>query len=302
MRNILPAQTARPRILITGAAGFIGGRLVRMVSDSGWEPTTLSRSVSAHIRVDLLDADALATALSGRVFDTVIHLASPARSAPPRIDMSLEALAVENLLRALQSSIKPNFLFFSTADEYAGGPQPLSENAPIAPLTSYGAAKATARETCAAHTSKLAIPLTVFRPFSVYGPGQPSAMLIAALMRHALVGEPLAISAAEKVRDYLHVDDLCRAVLRWLKAPSAHQGAYNIGTGRGIGMTELLALFERLSGRPMNVIRDPTRGADTPLSLVADSRRAHVELEWAPQIKLEDGLAAMISCHRGASA
>lgn len=282
-------------VLITGANGFIGCALTDHLRARAYVVTGLARSRPAELVSDLLEPDLPAATLAGRRFDAVVHLASPSRGNKTADAEAEETAAVINLVQALGQNGRPPFLFFSTADELGDlALTPQSETAPVAPMNDYGRAKRAARLALEEWASENAQPYTVFRLFNVYGEGQDQ-MLVSYLTAGAKAGGPLTISAHEKIRDYIHVSDVCRAVEAWLQQPRTRHSLYHVGTGRGTCTAELVRLIAHLRAEELKVIGDETIGRDNPRALIADTRRIRTDLGWQATVSLEEGLAALMA-------
>jgi UDP-glucose 4-epimerase len=307
------------RAVVTGGAGYIGSVVARQLLDAGHEVVVvddLSRghaaavaSGAAHAAVSLLDADALRGPLAGA--DAVLHFAA----------LSLVAESVEhperywhnnvggtrNLLDAMRAQGVRRLVFSSTAATY-GAPDriPITEDDTTAPVNAYGASKLAVdlmiRDECVAH----GLGAASLRYFNVAGASgdlgedhDPETHLIPLVLQAAagvrehikVFGTDYATRDGTAVRDYIHVEDLGEAHLLALAAlePGVHR-IFNLGTGDGYSVREVIEAARRVTGREIPV-RDEGRRAGDPPELVASNARAREELGWNPRRGLEDMIA-----------
>ncbi|PBC71406.1 UDP-glucose 4-epimerase [Streptomyces sp. TLI_235] len=297
------------RVLVTGAFGFVGQAVVQRLAAAGHEVRALSSSrtgagglpVAGVFRADVRDAAALAPAVAG--VDAVCHLAALTRGresvvrpqAHREVNLGGTA-ALLDALRARPEGGRPLVVFGSTAAVY-GAPerQPIDESAVPAPGNPYGESKLAAERELAERAAAGEISAVVLRCFNVAGAGDvdearilPRALAVAA-GRHPsleLNGD------GGVVRDFVHVDDVAEAYLRALGAEevlAAHGGfrVYNVGATPA-SMREIVAAVERLTGRPVPVVRRPAL-PEAP-RLVADCTRIRLELGWRPERSALDRL------------
>lgn len=310
------------KVLVTGAAGFIGSNLVdsllrrgdRVIGldnfDPYYDPGRKRRNLAAAladprfslIEADILDGPRLRALMESQRFDGVVHLA--ARVSNRR---SLEAAVAERyaqvnsggtatLLAACDPVPPRSFVFVSTANVYdTTAPAPFREGVtPDRPRTPYSKSKKEAEALVLEEASRRGLPATVLRLFTTYGPRQRPDMVhfrfTAALSR----GRPLTlIGAGSDQRDYVHVDDACAAIAACLDAIPAGE-IVNIGSGKATSLDSLLALLARLTGKEPRVRRRGAPAGDTRL-LLADIGKAERLLGWKPGIELEAGLKGFVS-------
>jgi UDP-glucose 4-epimerase len=279
------------RVLVTGAGGFVGGAVVAHlhaagclvrahVGPPGYAGGPLPDGLEGH-RCDILDVGPLLADI-----DVVVHLAGPpgvaASFGDPAPYLRDHVLGAAAVLAALGSA---RLVHISSAEVY-GRPiaNPVAETAPTVPLSPYGAAKLGAE----ALVRSLRPDSTILRPFSVYGPRSPAYSLVGTIVRQATASDAFELADIRPVRDYLHVDDLARAIALCVAAP--HPGTFNVGSGVGTSVAELAALAGSIAGRDRPVL---ATGPDRPVDvgeLVADIDRARSELGWSPGIGLATGL------------
>jgi UDP-glucuronate 4-epimerase len=167
----------------------------------------------------------------------------------------------------------------------------MREDALPRPLSPYGVTKLAAEHLCHLYSTNHAVRATSVRYFTVYGPRQRPDMGFNRFLRAALQDAPITVYGdGGQTRDFTYVDDAVMATI--LAAERGAPGrAYNIGGGSRVSINEVLHLIEQLSGRRLDVRREPPQKCDMR-DTFADTSRARAELGFAPSTSLADGLAA----------
>jgi nucleoside-diphosphate-sugar epimerase len=244
------AQLQGQRVLVTGANGFVGRHIVLAGQAWGSELHALGRSppptgCMAH-RADLNDREAIRAAVRDVAPHTVINCASPGvayGTADFREILTSLTAGTEALLSACAECPEPpHFIHIGTGLEYAVQDRPIAESDPIVPSASrYGAAKAAASAVLGGFAGL--VPITVLRPFYLYGTGDEMPRLGNMIVDRALQGLAVDVSAGEQLRDFLHVEDF--AALVWQvaaeDAPEKHFAVFNAGEGSARPLRDYLA-------------------------------------------------------------
>lgn len=294
------------RVLVTGGAGFVGARLLARLSAEAVEVHAPPQS-----ELDVCDAAALRAAVARLRPHAVVHLAAlsfvPAAEADPAAAFRVNFLGVRAVLEALRGEAPAaRALIVSSAAVYGSSARRCDESAPLRPEGAYARSKAAA-DLLAGRYAELGLNVVRARPFNHTGAGRPAHFVESSLARQlaaaerAEASEPvLRIGNPDSVRDILHVDDVVEAYWRLLQ-PGAPPGIYNIASGRGVSIRQLLELLiARTALRPrMETARGRWRPAD---SLVGDARRLQAATGWRPQRSLPDALAELLDAWRNADA
>jgi UDP-glucose 4-epimerase len=169
---------------------------------------------------------------------------------------------------------------------------PTPEDTPHRPISSYGAGNLAVERLLFVHAERHGLDVRVARVANPYGPfqsGRRGQGVVAALLLHGLRGTPFPLMGdGAMVRDYVAVGDVVEA----LAMLAAHRGAhrvFNVGSGVGLSLRDLIGRVETVLERPIPIDPRPARALDVPVSIL-DVSRARAELGWAPRTPLDDGL------------
>lgn len=283
------------RVLVTGAGGYVGSAVVRALDVAGHEPVPVihhSRGLFPEdlpaIAADLLDVTTLDEALQD--VDVVCHMAGLTRAREswhePSRYLRVNVTGTLNLLDAMQRHGVNRMVFASTGAIY-GSPdvQPMDEDVPDAVPHPYAASKRAAELAIEAlcHSGKLGA--AILRLFAAAGGADPDPTRIVPRVIAAAAGESECVTVngdGSAVRDILHVDDAAAAFVAAVdRCPVVGEvRRYNIGSGLGSSVMDVVAAAERVTRRSVRVEHRPP--AAEPQRLVADPTRAVSELGWKP--------------------
>lgn len=275
------------RILLTGSDGFVGRRLAPRLAAAGHDV----HACDLHGGCDLTQADTLGQ-FRDRAITTVIHLAGlvfvPASWGDRDAFMRVNAGGTRNV--AAFCRVTGARLLLVSAYVY-GVPQylPIDEHHPAQPNNPYAASKLAAETEARA----AGVPLTIVRPFNLYGPGQDARFLIPSLMAQAKSGTEIVVNDLAPRRDYLHIDDFCAALLALLDGDWSQPRLFNVGAGVSHSVGEVLALLNELRGGTLRWQERGVRRDNEIPDTVADCRALQAATGWQPQMTLRDGLAAL---------
>ncbi len=317
------------RILVTGGAGYIGSHAVRHFLARGhdvWVYDNLSTGHRSAVPVDrlvvgeLADAHRLDQLLSSRRIEAVVHFAASALvgesmrdpAAYYRNNLSSSLVLLERMRRNGVSRI----VFSSTCATY-GLPRrvPVTEDEAQAPINPYGNTKLAVERALRDYAEAYGWSVAVLRYFNAAGASSdgslgedhdPETHLIPLVIQSALGARgPIDVHGTDYptpdgtcVRDYVHVEDLAEAHLRVLEDLSEGEArCYNLGTGRGHSVREVIRAVQEVSGRRVPFRDGPRRRGDPPV-LVAQPDRARAELDWQPRYRdLQEIIATAWNWH-----
>jgi nucleoside-diphosphate-sugar epimerase len=283
-------------VLLTGAAGFVGGHVARALAGAGWHVTGIDRAavpagapLSEFRSCDLLDERALHELAESRAWKAVVHLAGALPTAGARGE--LFATNVGGTSAVLERLARPgrHVVLFSSGLVYGRQPAPFHEALPCAPLDAYGQSKLAAEALLQGWARATDSPATVLRPSVIYGAGAPSAMLIVSLLANLRAGEPFAMTAGEQLRDFVHVEDVADAVAAVLER--CVTGVYNVASGESRSVRAAAELGAAIAGRPelLRIGALPYRDNEV-FDYRLDGDRLRRALQWQPRVTLESGL------------
>ena len=308
-------------ILLVGGAGYIGSHMSKMLDRQGYNVVTLDNLSTGFRNAvkygQFIEGDIANSALLDHVFasndcDAVMHFASyievaesvknPAKYFRNNVSNTL------NLLDAMVRHEVDHFIFSSTAAIF-GEPEyvPIDENHPKVPVSPYGKSKLMVEQALEDYEKAYGLQSVCLRYFNAAGADPegelgerhvPETHLIPLILQAAsgrrdsvsVYGHDYDTPDGTCVRDYIHINDLCKAhllALEQLQNGSFSQ-CYNLGNGAGFSVAEVIEAVRRVTGKVIKVIQSEPRAGD-PAQLVADSSRATSDLGWKPEYsELED--------------
>lgn len=301
------------RILVTGGAGYIGSHTAALLRTSGHDVWVLDNLSTGHreaapaarlIECDLANRLAVERALRDNRIEAVIHFAASCYVGESVTDPAKyynnNLVGTICLLDAMRAAGVTRIVFSSTCATY-GVPAkvPITEDEKQAPVNPYGFTKLAIEHAMRDYGQAYGLGSVALRYFNASGAasnGQlgedhdPETHLIPLVLQTALgvrphievFGTDYPTPDGTCIRDYIHVDDLADAHLRAVQRirPGEFQ-AFNLGTGRGYSVREVIELARRITGRPIPIVESPRRAGDPP-ELVAAADKARRELGWRP--------------------
>lgn len=303
-------MTDKP-ILVIGGTGMVGANLVHHLVAQGARPHVALRPGSNTARLDgvmdrlrpvamdLSDAASVAAAVRESRPDVLFHTASTPFSPPGAVSdeahVAVNTLGTQRLLAAVvDHAPEARVLYTGSAAVYADGSH-LTEDRPLAPGSVYGAGKAGAALMLGTYAKLHKLATCELRLFTVYGPWERARRLVPHVVLSALEGRPVTLATGHAQRDFLHVDDVTRALMLAAEGTPPPGSVVNICSGTGISVRDIAATILRLMGDPvpLQVGTAPPR-PDEIWEISGDNTLAARLLDWRPALSLEDGLNDMI--------
>jgi UDP-glucose 4-epimerase len=311
------------RVLVCGGAGYIGSNMTAMLGAEGHEPVVYDNLSEGHrtavrdaefVEGDLADYELLVETLKKYKIEAVMHFAAfieAGESVKLPLKFYLNNVSnTQNLLSAMEGCGVEKFVFSSTAAVY-GVPEkvPITEDSLKKPINPYGQTKLAVERMCHWQSQTGRLRYAALRYFNACGAGNNCTLGEDHRCESHLI--PLTIQAAMGkrgdikifgtdyetpdgtcVRDYIHIDDLCKAHLLALnKLDQNYELVYNLGNGKGFSVKEVIETVKRVSGRDFKVVASDRREGDPPV-LTSDATKAQNELGWATE---KPGLEDMVS-------
>jgi len=308
------------RVVVTGAAGFIGSHTVAALLDAGhdavgldafrpWYSVVEKRRNAAWLQgrlgVRLVAADLLEVPLEPvlRGADAVVHLAAQPGVPGSWGDgfssyMHDNIAATQRLLEAIVSAAVPRLVFASSSSVYGDAPSyPCSEDAALAPVSPYGVTKLAAEHLCLTYARSVApwLRVTALRLFTVYGPRQRPDMALRRFLEAALDRRAVTVCGdGLQSRDFTYVGDVAGAIVRSVEREEPGSAVLNIGGGCRVSVNRVLDIIADLAGAPLVVHRGSPRPGDARHT-GADCTRAATLIGYRPTTDLTTGLAAELA-------
>lgn len=302
------------RILVTGAAGFIGSNFVRywvethpddevvaldLLTYAGNRPNLADvESSIAFVQADIGDGPHVEAVLREHGIDTIVNFAAESHNSLAVVDpgrfFRTNALGTQTLLEAARRANVSRFHHVSTCEVYGDmaldDPNPFTEESPYRPRTPYNASKAAADHAVRAYSETFELPVTITNCSNNYGPYQFPEKVIPRFATLALDDEPLTLYAStQNRREWLHVLDHCRAIDLVL-ADGRLGETYNVGSGIEANIADIADIVLETLGKPadLKVIVPDRPGHDRRYLL--DSTKLRDELGWKPEIDWAEGV------------
>lgn len=307
------------RILVTGAAGFIGQKVSEFLLNDGievigvdnlcetydvrlkeWRLSQLENQPGFYFRrVDICDSDVLREAFNESTpLDGVIHLAARAGVRQslenPAAFIQTNITGTMNLLECCRQFEVPKFVLASTSSIYgANAPLPTPETADSShPLQPYAASKKAAEVLCHSYHHNYGLDVTVFRYFTVYGPAARPDMAMFRFTQWIAEDRPLRLNGdGTQSRGFTYVDDIARGTILGLK-PLGYD-VINLGGHEELRMLDLIHMMESLLQKKARIVTLPFNQADMRTNL-ADITRARQALGWEPLVSVQEGVRNLV--------
>lgn len=291
-------------ILLVGGSGFLGTALAEGLSRREWHvgifdrcpPRVPKKNVETFIG-EVSEAGLLQRALAR--YPRVVYLAQATVTAPAA-DRQLSSFTgnLEIFLKVLDEAVRAHiheFTLFSSGGAVYGEPGklPVSEDDPKHPLSPYGVLKMTMEQYLAMTAASAGFRHLCLRPSNPYGPGQNfegAQGLVAISMARIARGQPVSmLGEGSAIKDYLYIDDFVDAVIHLLDAPKA-SGPFNIGSGQGRSVREVIDLVAKTVGKGAIVEKKPTQAGDVQNSVLSIGKITSLT-GWKPTTAFAQGLA-----------
>lgn len=301
------------RVLVTGAAGFVGRHLIAELQAHGHHVLTTDVGPGAGLpeyrAAELGDRQALAELVRTARPDACVHLAAisfvPDGDRDPSRLLSVNVAGTLNLLDAFRAEApRARLLFVSTAQVYGPAPSiaaanvPVPENAPSYPLTLYAVSKVACERAVFAYGATYGLDVMVARPANHTGPGQSPRFVAAAFARQVReiadgASSELRVGNLDAVRDFTDVRDVVRAY-RLILERGVSGLPYNISSNTHVRIGELLDRLQALGGTRAPVVVDPSLVRPADASIRLDVTRLRETAAWTPAFRLDDTLRDML--------
>ncbi len=292
-------------MLVTGAAGFIGSHVVRRLARSGARVSALARPGSDRWRLTDVGSDVqmIARDLSElgegpllpalEDIEIILHLAAAGVNPCAQASTAMARTNIMGTLSVMQTAERvgaARVVYCGSCFEY-GTASGATEDAPITPLSEYGATKAAGWLVARAASRRSGVPVVALRPFTVFGPYEGAQRLVPYAILRALAEAKMEFTAGTQLRDFVYVDDAVDAFLMAATGDGLDGSVMNVCTGVPCRVREVVETIVELSGGKA-LPRFGTRPfrADEAPAITGDPSRARTMMGWSARTSLRDGL------------
>ena len=306
------------KILVTGAAGFIGSHLVeRLVADgasvrafvhynsqSQWgNLELLPDNILENVEIftgDIQDPFAVQKAVDG--CEIVFHLASliaiPYSYVAPQSYVTTNVLGAVNVMQACRNIGVRKVVHTSTSECYGTAQYvPIDEKHSLQGQSPYSASKIGADMIAESYYRSFEVPVAIIRPFNTYGPRQSARAVIPTIITQILKGKAVKLGNLNPTRDLNYVADTVTGFIKIAESPNSIGQVINIGSGQEISIGNLADKIMRLMGKQIEIRGEKERLRPEKSEverLLCDNSRAKKLIDWYPEVSLEDGLGKTI--------
>lgn len=298
-------------VLVTGATGFIGSNLVRVLLQKGAKVSILKRPESSVwrlkdiiTRIKIIEADLrnkhqLQLTLKKEDFRVIFHLAACVKREPSvslvKENLETNVFGTINLIDCMLKQNIRSFVNTGTCDEYGDNPIPFHEKQRENPLSPYSASKVAATHYCQALTRITGFPVITIRPFLTYGPYQTGEMLIPSVINSCLKSLPIQATLGQQTRELHYISDIVDGFLLAATNKKAIGEIIDLGTGEEHTVKEVIEMIVKLTDYRLKwELGDLPYRENEIFRFLCRGEKAKNLLKWQPKISLKDGLVKTI--------
>jgi len=279
------------KILVTGFSGFIGTYLLEKLNQTNHELVLMDIANG----FDICDWEQVKHIDN---VDVIVHLANlsfvPASYEQPKKFYEINYMSTLNMLELCRLN-NAKMIFFSSYVYGHPQYQPIDENHPIQAFNPYAQTKVICESLCEGYNRDFKVPVTIFRPFNIYGTGQNPDFLIPSIIQQAKNGK-IVVKDDRPKRDYIHVEDIVEAVVASINSNNEDIKIkkYNLGTGVSYSVKEIVDIVRSFFNADIEYLCTNELRPNDVMDTIADISRIKEELNWHPGVSIRDGLKKMI--------
>ena len=303
-------------ILVTGVAGFIGSHIAEALLSRGEKVLGLDelndyysvankknnlKILSTHsgfsfVRVDIRSLEQLENAVRPYKIKAIAHLAARAGVRPsikdPLLYEEVNVKGTLNMLEIAKSHGVENFVLASSSSVYGNSrkvPFREDDSATDRPISPYAATKKACEAMASTYEHLYKIPLTVIRPFTVYGPRGRPDMAPWLFLESAIQGKEISkFGDGSTRRDYTFIGDFVKGFVNAIDRPQEFN-VYNLGNSATVSLNEAIEIIERVTGKTLKIKQLPMQPGDVEITN-ADISKAKKDLDYHPEVSFEEGM------------
>jgi len=310
----------KSRILITGAAGFVGSHLTEKLLSLGYRINAFDRYNSKNdfhwlnelrkknnknckfILGDIRDQDSVLNAMKD--CNAVIHLAAligiPYSYVSPLAYLKTNLEGTYNVLEASKILKLKNIIITSTSEVYGSAQYlPIDEMHPINSQSPYAASKVAADQLAMSYYRSFKLPIKIIRPFNIYGPRQSERAIIPTIISQALgANDKISLGNINPTRDFNYISDVIDAFLKVMRSKKSIGHIVNVGSNQKISIEYLTKEILKLSKKNKKIKKNSFRIRPKPSevdNLQCNNKKIKKLLSWSPKVKLIEGLTKTIN-------
>lgn len=307
-------------VAVTGSAGFVGHHLVDALVSNGCKVRALVKYNSQSdigllklldpkvlnnveiVFADVRDLRAMEQFVKGT--DLVFHLAAligiPYSYVAPGEYVSINTKGTMNMLEAVRRFKTTRLVITSTSETYGSAQYtPMDEKHPLVAQSPYAASKIAADQLALSYHRSFNTPVTVIRPFNIFGPGQSLRAVIPTIILQMLQKKPvIKIGSKFPVRDFTYVKDTVDGFVRMGCAKKVEGDVFSIATGVGFSIGEIVDILKELTGYKGKIVTEEKRKRPTKsevVKLIGSFQKAQKALGWTPKVSFKEGLKLVIA-------
>ncbi len=308
------------KIFITGAEGFIGSHLTESLLKNNYKITALCRyNFASHIHNlgyvkknnnlnivfgDICDLPQMIRFSAGH--DIIIHAAAligiPYSYTAVNSYLDVNVKGTVNILEAARINNISHTVIMSTSEVYGTAQYtPMDENHPLIPSSPYAASKLAAESMASAYYTSFNTPITIVRPFNVYGPRQSMRAVIPTIINQALNGKTIKIGSTDTIRDFNYIDDTVSGIINIIETKNTAGSIFNLCSNKAYSISEIITVIEEIKGEKLNVIIDKKRirpFKSEVSKLLGDNSKAIAELGFNSRINIFKGLKSTYNWYK----
>ena len=306
--NLKSILKSHYKVLIPGGTGFIGYHLCLFCIKKGWKVHSVSKSrpkknrkVSGvkYILCDVTNKKKLKENLD-EYYDYIVNLSGYVDHSKKKLINKTHFNGCKNLANNFKKKWPKKFIQIGSSIEYGKQESPQKEILlkKIDTSSSYGNAKLASTFFLLSLFKKESYPISIIRPYLVYGPNQDNNRVIPFVINNSLEGNIFNCSPGNQLRDLLYIGDFVKAVYKSMKSNKNNGEVINIGSGKPVKIKSLILMIRNLVGKGKPKFSKIQIRSDEPVKLYPDILKAKKLLNWTPQVTLEQGLNKTINYYK----